>query len=66
MFEKNGAGCSRPFRLGIFVDHDDLGARIGRRSSGADGGDNRLPSGTSFYINGFGSKWAGHRHPESV
>ena len=48
MFEKNGAGCFRPFRLGIFVDHDDLGARIGRRSSGIDGGDNRLRSEVFF------------------
>ena len=64
MFYKNGTGFSRPFRLGIFVDHDDLGARIGRRSFRVDGADKRHYQGLLPVINGFGSKWAGHTHPE--
>ena len=65
-FEKNGAGFSRPFHLGIFVDHDDLGARIGRRSFRVDGGDKCPLPRTSFYINRFGSRRAGHTHLELV
>ncbi|MBP60415.1 MAG: hypothetical protein CMJ62_02710 [Planctomycetaceae bacterium] len=64
VFCKSGAGFFRPFRLGIFVDHDDLGARIGRRSFRVDGADERHYQEFFPVINGFGSRWAGQTHPE--